>query len=488
MSNNREPVRRRRTYVIRFAVTLLALIIPFAFLAGIAFIAPSQYHNTFLGELSDKYERLYSVEGPKIVIIGGSSTAFGLDSELLSEYMGMPVVNFGLYATLGTKVMLDLSEDAIGDGDIVVIAPETDAQTLSLYFNAETMWQALDSNASMLKHISSDNAGDLVGAFFGYASKKLGYLFSGAPNPDGVYNHSSFNEYGDIVYERPSNIMPLGYDPNMTVDFSTEMFDEDFVDYLNIFIEKAKGNGADVYYSFPPINESCLAANVTEETLFDYYDFISRNLNCDVISNINDYIINENYFYDSNFHLNDSGVTVRTTTLITDLYKALGYLQTVDIELPEPPPRSNSGVDIEGGDDSYADYFTYEDFGAGLKITGVTDEGKLLKNITVPTKYGDRPVLAIGEGAFDGCTVLKTVSVNANIIQFYNQAFKGCVALERIIMNYKTAEGISVGDDLFGGAPDTAKLYITTQSGYESFISDYFWGPYGANGDRIKKG
>lgn len=488
MSHDREPKRTRKNYVIRFAVTVLAIMIPIAFLAGIAFIAPPQYSNTFLGELSDKYERLYSIEDPKIVVIGGSSTAFGLNSELLSEYMGMPVVNFGLYATLGTKVMLDLSEDAIGEGDIVVIAPETDEQTLSLYFNAETMWQALDSNASMLKHISSDNAGDLVGAFFGYASKKLGYLLSTAPNPEGVYNHASFNEYGDIVYERPSNIMTLGYDPNMTVNFSPEMFDEDFIDYLNIFIDKARKNGAEVYYSFPPINKSCVSDGVTEDTLFDYYDFICRNINCDVISNINDYIMDENYFYDSNFHLNDSGVTVRTATLISDLYKAMGNLQYVDIELPEPPPRGSAELDLEGGDNSYAEYFIYEEFGAGLKITGVTDDGKLLKNITVPTKHEDKPVLAIGEGAFSGCDLLKTVTVNSNIIQYYNRIFDGCSSLERINMNYTSAEGVSVGDDLFGGASDSAKLYIMTQSGYESFISDYFWGPYGANGDRIKKG
>ena len=52
--------------------------------------------------------------------------------ELMEEMIGMPVVNFGLYATLGTKLMLDLSLGAIKKGDVVVIAPETDPQTYSL--------------------------------------------------------------------------------------------------------------------------------------------------------------------------------------------------------------------------------------------------------------------------------------------------------------------------------------------------------------------
>ena len=34
----------------------------------------------------------------------------------------MPVVNFGLYANLGTKYMLDIAKDFIGKDDIVIIA------------------------------------------------------------------------------------------------------------------------------------------------------------------------------------------------------------------------------------------------------------------------------------------------------------------------------------------------------------------------------
>ena len=42
----------------------------------------------------------------------------------------MPVVNFGLYANLGTKLMLDLSRSGIGAGDVIVVAPEMNEQTL----------------------------------------------------------------------------------------------------------------------------------------------------------------------------------------------------------------------------------------------------------------------------------------------------------------------------------------------------------------------
>ena len=140
-----------KTTKILAILACIAILLPFLVIGGVVFALPSQYDKTFLGALRDKYDRLTSLEEPKIVIIGGSSTAFGLDSGMIGEHTGMPVVNFGLYASLGTKAMIDLARRHIGEGDIVVLAPEMDPQTLSLYFNEESMWQALDGAAYMLQ-------------------------------------------------------------------------------------------------------------------------------------------------------------------------------------------------------------------------------------------------------------------------------------------------------------------------------------------------
>ena len=475
-------MKQRLSFTLMGVLLIIAVLLPFIAVGVCTFAIPAQYDLSFLGALSDKYDRLYSIDEPKIVIVGGSSTAFGLDSALLSEHMGMPVVNFGLYATLGTKIMLDLSEDAIGEGDIIIIAPETDKQTLSLYFNAQAVWQAFDGKFSMLKHVKSEDASDMVGEVFNFAASKLGYALSSKPDPTGVYNHSSFNEYGDIIYERPGNIMRLGYDPNMTVDFSTSMFDEAFIDYLNSYIELAESRGATVYYSFPPINASAVDSSVTEETLFEYYDFISNNINCSVISNINNYIIEENYFYDSNFHLNDAGVILRTATLIQELNVALGITETLDIEIPEAPPRQNSGSSSGEGDNSYAYLFSYDVFDNGLMITGILpeklEEAKGIRNLVLPSEYDGKPVLAIAENCLSGCDELRQLTINANIVQFFNGAFGGCPSLEKIIMNHAAPGDALVGDQLFNGASESAKLYFSTEEIMHNFAADYFWGVY----------
>ena len=123
---------------------ILVIVLPVGILLGMLFMLPPQYSNTFVGELDEKYNRLMEIDEPKIIVLGGSSVAFGLESEIIEEYTGMPVVNFGLYAALGTKVMLDLSKGGINEGDIVVLAPELDPQTMSMYFSSETTLQCLN--------------------------------------------------------------------------------------------------------------------------------------------------------------------------------------------------------------------------------------------------------------------------------------------------------------------------------------------------------
>ena len=114
-------------------------------LLGCGFGLPAQYDESFLGELGDKCTLLAESESPRIVLVGGSSLAFGVDSTLLEqEFPGYRVVNFGLYAALGTQLMLELSDGQFRAGDIVILSPEQQEQTLSCYFNAESTWQALD--------------------------------------------------------------------------------------------------------------------------------------------------------------------------------------------------------------------------------------------------------------------------------------------------------------------------------------------------------
>ena len=324
----------KRNVILPIVFAVLLGLLPFLMLVGVFCFTPSQYTNTFYGELDEKYDRLTSIDTPKIVVVGGSSVAFGLNSQIIKEQTGYEVVNFGLYADLGTKIMLDLSEGHINEGDIVIIAPEMDKQTLSLYFNGASTLKATDDKPSMLLSLKGEDWYDIWGALWGFMKEKWHYVKEGAPNPEGVYNAGNFNEYGDIdptKFPRKENIMGIQYDKTQTLSLSADIFSQDFVAYLNDYIDTLENRGATVYYSFCPMNELAIGTDAQstlskDEQIAQQSDallaYLKSALHCPVLGSPEEAVMPALYFYDSNFHLNDNGVPLHTARLIDQLLTA----------------------------------------------------------------------------------------------------------------------------------------------------------------------
>jgi len=459
-------------------LSVLVLLLPIGVVAGMAFGIPAQYSNTFLGEMAVKFDRLTSVEEPKVVVVGGSSVAFGLDSAALEEAVGRPVVNYGLYATLGTKYMIDTSKAGIGEGDIVILAPETDPQTLSLYFNAEAVWQSLDQDMSMLRYVPYDNWGRLGGGLWNFAKAKYGYWKEeNAPNPEGIYTFSSFNEYGDIIYPREFNIMVGDFDPSQILTLDDSLLDTEFIDYVNDYAAWCERKGATLYYSFSPMNAAALAEGTTEESILAYYAALADALDCGMCSDIRDYIMDAEYFYDTNFHLNDTGVQVRTHRLGEDILRILGDKTPTTLFAPDAPKRPADFFSVAAEDDTTG-YFLYEDAGETQTLVGITDTGKQQEELTLPVSFDGKPVTTMAENALDGCSKLKTVVIpkDTALTLIYDGAFAGAPKLTRIEMDANCA-GITVADDLMKGTPADCRIYVS-RAYYGNFAGDYFWSEY----------
>ena len=462
----------------KVVAVILAIILPIALLFGYVFSIPPQYTNTFVGELDNKFDRLTSIEEPKIVVVGGSSVAFGLESEILEKYTGRPVVNFGLYAALGTKVMLDLSKAGINEGDIIVLAPELDAQTMSMYFNAETTLQATDDKPSMLRYVAPDNYFSLLGALWDHVSQKLEYQRDGAPNPSGVYNGNNFNEYGDLEYERTGNVMPIYYDPNTVITLDGTILDSEFIDYINDYIEYCERKGATVYYSYCPMNYMALADGTTDESIEAFDSLMRELIHCEFISYIDDYILAPGYFYDTNVHLNDTGSLYRTLNLSRDLMLKMNITTMIEEDLPEAPALKEGFIEVHEEIEG-EEFFTYEALSNGnYKITGLTEEGKTQKTLTIPlgVPLGSSDYAAaitiIDEGAFAG-GVVETVIIpeNSYVAQLNNGVFRGSNTVKELMIYKPEAETINPPFD-FSGVADGFIVYAPEGSDY---TTSYYW-------------
>jgi hypothetical protein len=461
---------------------LLAILLPLGVILPVAMALPDQYEETFYGALDDKFDRLVSIEEEKIVVIGGSSVAFGLDSAMMEKYTGMPVVNFGLYAALGTKLMLDLSRHAIKAGDVVVLAPELSPQTMSMYFNSEFTLRAMDGDYHMMRYVGTDNIFSLIGAMFEHLGKKIQSM--GADyEVDEVYNSSNFNEYGDVIYDRPENIMGSYYDKQTPIKLDESILDPTFIDYMNEYIADCRRAGAEVYFSYCPMNELGMHPDTSDEASISAFDdIIAESLDCDVISYAMDYVLPAGYFYDSNFHLNNAGVKYRTINLTKDLLFAMEQPTVVAEELPEEPELKSGLIMVDERDENQK-YFTYEKLDNGnWKITGLTDEGKKMQELIIPIgvfaegePFGTA-VTSIGEEAFAGASAMRIYIPEGSYVEsIENGAFMGADKVRHLYISISDPKAIkppSTQENGFRGANSSLTIHVPKGAPYNV---DYYW-------------
>lgn len=458
--------------VLAVLAILAPVLVPLASL-----VAPAVYDESYTGVLDDKIELLRNTEEPKIVVVGGSSVAFGLDSALIERYTGMPVINFGLYASLGTKLMLDLSLPHIGEGDIVILSPELDSQTLSDYFSASTTLRALDGSFRHLLSVPTEHYSALYGASWDFAAEKLSYLMNGLPVYDGIYSAASFNEYGDVKAGlRAENVMMTYYDEANRITLDSSILDPDFADYINEYIASCRSRGAEVWFSWCPMNVRALAEGTTVEGISVFADYLEEQIDATFISDIDDYIISENYFYDTNFHLNDSGVTLRTVRLVEDILLELGDPTEVAELIPDPPELPSYDM-FDGRTDENAKYFDFVRLDNGsYMISGIKDEYKNTHTLTVPVAYNGFKVTQIGARVFDGTGVeALVITADTNLRQFSPEAFVGNTTLSSLYIYYLDSESLACPGN-FSGTDSDFKVYVPRSSNYSSI---YGWGDCG---------
>lgn len=416
----------------RIVATALAVILAeqvFFLICG--FGLPVQFGDTFMGELKSKYERLKETSGKRIVLVGGSGVAFDCDSALMDDFFpSYEIVNFGMYAGLGTKAVMDLSENYIHEGDIVILSPEQSEQTFSDYFNGEYMWQAADGAFGMLRDLKSENFEAMLGNFPRFALEKLNYVMKGQkPQTDSIYQKKSFNTYGDIELDTcRENILPNGYDVNQKVRFTEDVVQPEFMDYMNDWAKRLEKKGAVVWYRYCPVNKLSVE---DMDDLAAYDVFLRQKLDFPVIGNPENSLMEAEWFFDTNFHLNQPGKEVNTVQLIRDMKAMLGDDRAVTVELPEKPHRTWGEVSAETRIWTAKDSETYQ-----------------------------------GE---------ETIVIPENVTQMEDYAFSNCAGLKQIVLEQKDPSKCIVGQHLLDG---TGAEILVPQMSVDSYKRNYFWSVY----------
>lgn len=464
-------MKKKLPILILVIVSLLVSLSLPAAVFSVAVFFPSQYQDTFLGELPFKIRRLKeNRDKKKIVIIGGSSVPFSIRSPMMEEYLpSYQVIDFGLYADLGTKCMLDLALPYVAKDDIVILSPELHPQTLSMHFDPMSALQAIDGEFSLYYSFDTEERKKMRSTLGEFSRNKYSHIRkSEKPKTDGIYMRSSFDGYGDIsssLSER--NVMDDLFDKTTPISFDSSQIDEGFVDYLNGYYRKVVDKKARMYYRFAPMNRK---AAVDGFSLDSFYSALDSKIDFAILGNPHDSLLEAEWFYDTNFHLNNAGAIVNTSNLIREIKLALHDDSRTEFVLPDKPIPLQKEVYQE--DDSDVMCFDFEDNGKEAWALSLTEEGKNKKELIVPSMYHGLPVRYFDKDVFSSSDG-KTVTVQRNVTELLDGCLKG---VSKLIIKNPNPSRIRVGYSLFEGSD--AKIFVEDEY-LSAYKNNYSFSQYG---------
>ena len=259
-----------------------------------------------------KIDRLiWAKDKKKIIIIGGSGSLYGFNSAVIDEALNgeYEIINLGENANITSIVYFDIVEDLVNEGDIVLWCPEPGSYTLGNPACSTRFWEFRKSNYDFTKYINIQHYKGLLSSFGSFSTSLASRKFK-----DYDKLSTSMTKYGDDMGNRDSKGQSYNY--NFNYGFGGK-------DAITEIVANMTAKGVKVFYSFAAMQESGMK-NVNEKDVLAMEELVTSVPGIVSISDYHDLILEDQYFYDSAWHLTDEGSTVRSEQVAKDLLAALG--------------------------------------------------------------------------------------------------------------------------------------------------------------------
>jgi len=265
--------------------------------------------NQYLAAQLDKIALLRQTPSPRLVLVGGSNLAFGIDSSRLRQALGVPVVNMGMHAGLGLKYMLDCIRPLLRKDDWVVIVPEYEqfvGNTFEGNFNLVTL--------CMITH----EVADLRYLRPAYLLEDNWAIRDWRPRPQrdpiAPYTRDSFNRDGDVIAHlnmpaRPFKVKGWGQ--------LEHQLNYQAVQYLADFVVECERGGIKTLWLFPCRSQSSYQADLA--TVSQVATALQKRVPHMAPELPGDFVYEDRFFYDTSYHMNAAGRALHTGRMIQAL-------------------------------------------------------------------------------------------------------------------------------------------------------------------------
>ena len=275
--------------------------------------------NDFFEAAPDKHRMLEQHPPPRILIVGGSSVAFGFDGARLEEVTGRRPVNLGLHANFGADFLLNEAAFCARPGDAILLSLEYE------HFAGDqtdpTLWQLLGARAASARHVSFRQWRRMLDQgllSIRLLTKRVLDKKRRAPLPG--YARAGVNEYGDVVGHHDAK---RRYTPDWDAPpspFSSGAV-EGFAEQLADFAMDQRRRGVHVLLAYPPLPPVDFDRM---RPLIDAVDgALAQHPAIRRLGGPEDSILPLDHFYDTYYHLTGEGQRAATERLAPLLRDAL---------------------------------------------------------------------------------------------------------------------------------------------------------------------
>lgn len=328
-----------RSFILKLLLLLLAVVVTIRMVIVYGLYNSSNYIYC----ITDKVNRAKSLPSPKVLFIGGSGTAYGIDARILQDSLRKPVINMGVHGGFGMSLCLHEAELIANKGDIIILSfeyTENDDEVI----NGEDRIKARAYNAipGIYSYLTWREKFDylrLAYFYFEETDKEMYVINTGITKPpyalkliSRIYNvvipqsHNYTVMIKDIgLRDKPEEYSRSSFDTigDMNIQFfrspckriggSIQDYNEGYakeVQMMNEFYEKMSLKGIRTYYLFSSIAESQYKhSKAMIDTIERGY---TNSLKVPLLNNAAQAVYKDSLFYDSYYHLNLIGRYINT--------------------------------------------------------------------------------------------------------------------------------------------------------------------------------
>lgn len=341
-------ISQRRPGVLSLAAKGFALVVAAAAsVVAICVLIPDA--NDYAKATLLKHAALKADVPRKIVLVGGSNLAFGIDSTLIREATGCPVVNMGMNGYFGARYMLSEVRDDLRPDDLVVVAWEWDNYFKSVDGDPGSLLAATKTNPAAFGYLDSSQIISVARKYPEIAQHKVIRLLfeareyvkslyipgygkdEGGPRGliQSIESLSGFTPDGDLVshlgVKWPANL-------EYGLDLVNTPADQEIIPLMVDFVEDVGARGVVTMISFTPVIDYYYADQRRE------IDRISAELQANPKLNVprpaSDYVFPPSQHFDTVYHLNAEGRAIRSRMLAEDILATFGDRARCDTNNP----------------------------------------------------------------------------------------------------------------------------------------------------------